>query len=438
MKLKITHGGTSTEREEKIRTKGYAKNDESFWDPQIHAVTRPTRKLSFSYFLLEYGGPQKRHVIAGIDGELRWALPLPVPVVKDINHGFGPGWFDPDTPAFVLQRESALWLSPLSFGRPVKGKMFAKKFAFDGSRFGISKIYQHHELTPGKRGYLLNITADKNGKRRIESIILEAGRQNEMGSIIAEWDFGEIIAEYMKANGESEQAIGRFVRHGADWLHINSAIYSPSDHTIIASGRENFFIKVGYTDKKIKWLFGDITKHWYVSYPGSLQKLALKVNGAGAYPTGQHSLSLAKIGGEDVLLMFNNGEKSYNQLQSVPAGGILLSSLAQAWKIDETAKKATLHWQYDGRIHSPVCSSVYQSALAPFWGKNRKNTTNAAGSDFLVAYSRVSATGGLYKTVIHGIDSSKNKVLELETANFAKICSPWNTKIVHLSKLHFE
>ena len=247
--LNISYGSDQAKLKEKIRTGRYESNDKSFWDPKIQVIDKPSRKLGFSYFLLESGG-SNRHVIVDIDGELRWVLPYPA-VAEAKRHGFGIVWFDPDALAFVLLREGDLWLSPLSF--LVGEKIFSKKFAIDGSRFGFSQINQHHEIAPGKRGYLLNINANKKGTRRIESILLEVGKQSEMGRVLSEWDFGDIIADYMKTNGESKTAIDSFVHHGIDWLHINSAVYSPNNVSIIGSGRENFVIKVGYTDKKIKW-----------------------------------------------------------------------------------------------------------------------------------------------------------------------------------------
>lgn len=398
---------------QKIKTPRYKGNDESFWDPKIKKISSPTRELGFSYFLLE-SNANKRHVVMDIDGELRWALPLSEVKKRQSNlfrsdgrHTFGSLWFDPENASFVLQRDNKLYFSPITSANPPGADQ-----TFVINAHGLSNIFPHHDMNKGKQGYLLNINAVKNGEKRFESIVLEV---NSRGEVIKQWDFGDILTKYMKENGESDQKIGRFIRHGSDWLHINSTIYSPDDNTIIVSGRENFVIKVGYNDKKIRWIFGDPEKHWYVNYAQSLRKAALTVNGSGKPPIGQHSLSLIEFNGEKALLLFNNGKRSIEQLADVPAGRDLIYSLVQAWKIDEAGKTAELLWKYDAGIFSDFCSSVYQ-----------------AGTDYLVTYSRVLVSGNTYKVVTRGINQNKKTLFQMESNGR---CSIWNSKIINLHDL---
>lgn len=414
VRLRVSFDGytQSTGYTQKIRTLRYKGNDESFWDPGIKKISSPTRELGFSYFLFE-SNVNKRHVVIDIDGELRWALPLPEvkrqinPFRSDSRHTFGSVWFDPENASFVLQRDNKLYFSSITSANPPGADQ-----TFGINAHDLSNIFPHHDMNKGKQGYLLNINAVKSGEKRFESIVLEV---NSRGEVIKQWDFGDILTKYMKENGESNQNIGRFIRHGIDWLHINSAIYSPDDNTIIVSGRENFVIKVGYNDKKIRWIFGDPEKHWYVNYAQSLRKAALTVNGSGQPPIGQHSLSLIEFNGEKVLLLFNNGKKSIEQLPDVPAGRDLSSSLVQAWKIDEVGKTAELLWEYDAGIFSDFCSSVYQ-----------------AGTDYLVTYSRVPAAGNTHKVVTRGINQNKKTLFEMESNGG---CSIWNSKIINLHDL---
>ena len=395
-------GGRVAEYTQKIKTPRYSKTDENFWYPRIVAKVRPKKELSFSYFLFE-SGQNHRHVVADIDGELRWALPLPEvkaarrPLYRpNASHEFGSVWLDrTNVPTFVVHRDGKLIFSPLTSANSSNTKILP----IDASRFGISNIITHHEIAPGKTGYLVNITADKGGKRRIESIVLEVDRR---GTVLEEWDFGEIVAQYMRDKGDAN--ISRLVRPGVDWLHINSAIYS--DDSIIISGRENFVMKVGYRDKKIKWLFGDKAKHWNASYPSSLAQLALTVNGKP--PIGQHALSLITFNGQKALLL---QRQSIGQLPGVSQGKTLSSSLAQAWKIDEASKTADLLWEYDAGISSLFCSSVYQ-----------------AGTQYLVTYSLAPNN----KVVTRGIDQNKNILFESEGR-----CAPWNNKIIRLDDLRF-
>ena len=78
-----------------------------------------------------------------------------------------------------------------------------------------------------------------------------------------------------------------FVRPGVDWFHNNSAIYDPSDDSIIVSSRENFVIKLDHKTGQIIWIFGDPTKYWY-TFP-SLRAKALTLAPGGLYPIGQHA-----------------------------------------------------------------------------------------------------------------------------------------------------
>jgi arylsulfate sulfotransferase len=90
------------------------------------------------------------------------------------------------------------------------------------------------------------------------------------GQVLKQWNLAQIFRDTMLAKGDDPS---NFVRDGIDWFHMNSAIYSSADDSLIISGREQFVVKLDYETGRIKWLLGDITKHWYVDYP-SLRALA--------------------------------------------------------------------------------------------------------------------------------------------------------------------
>jgi len=86
-----------------------------------------------------------------------------------------------------------------------------------------------------------------NGKPSIEDFIIEIDRNS--GAIVHEWDFRNLL-------DENRIALGNWPADPVvDWIHINAVIYDPNDNTIIASGRHQGLIKVGYDDK-VKWIIG--------------------------------------------------------------------------------------------------------------------------------------------------------------------------------------
>ena len=212
--------------------------------------------------------------------------------------------------------------------------------------------YFHHELTRGKHGLLAELDAIDGGVTKLESILVEIGTN---GEVLKEWDLAPIFRAAMQAGGDDPS---NFVRDGADWFHMNSAIYVPTDDSLLISSRENFVVKLDYQTGRIKWLFGDTTKHWYVDYP-SLRALALKLT-AGKAPIGQHTLSIASNGD---LLLFNNGYGSLNQPLGSAAGVTLGFSTPSRYTIDERAGTAAEVWTYapEPPIYSDICSSTYET-----------------------------------------------------------------------------
>jgi arylsulfate sulfotransferase len=210
----------------------------------------------------------------------------------------------------------------------------------------------HHDLTPGKTGYLAEVDAFDNGVQKIETILAEITAD---GQVLRQWDMAPIFRNYMLAHGDDP---ANFVRDGIDWFHMNSAIYDPSDDTLIVSSRENFVAKLDYETGAIKWLFGDTTKHWYVDYP-SLRALALTLT-SGKAPIGQHALSLRPNG---ELLLFNNGFGSLNQPPGTATGETRSYSAPSRYVIDEKARTAAEVWTYthDGTLYSDLCSSAFET-----------------------------------------------------------------------------
>lgn len=222
----------------------------------------------------------------------------------------------------------------------------------------------HHDLAIGKTGLLAEMDAIENGVANEEATLAEL---SATGQVLKQWNMAQIFRDTMLAQGDDPSS---FVRDGADWFHMNSAIYSSADDSLIVSSREQFVVKLDYATGRIKWLFGDPTKDWYVNHP-SLRALALQLT-AGNPPIGQHSLSLDAKGN---LLLFNNGFASLNQPEGAPAGATIPYSAPVKYAIDEQARTAKAIWTYEhGRdLVSTICSSVME----------------AESNAYLVAYSSV-------------------------------------------------
>ncbi|MFL2534899.1 MAG: aryl-sulfate sulfotransferase [Candidatus Azotimanducaceae bacterium] len=339
---------------------------------EVNTHVRRSLKPSYSYFYIKssYGV----HVI-DIDGNFRWAANDQINAISSIY----------DRGTFKVFLDDELHELKLS------GQTLITKV----SQSGMSNIVAHHDVEIGKVGYLVEVDADKvnRSSRIIESVLLEIDSE---GNALKEWDFGIIFRDYIESEGYDS---GNFVRDGADWFHMNSAIYDPSDDSIIASSRENFVVKVGYESGELIWLLGDETKHWYVNYP-PLQSLSL--TSLDLKPIGQHSLSLI----EGDLALFNNGQLSFQTPEGVPKGVVLDTSPSSIYRINKDAKEAEVVWNYDPLIYSDVCSSLH------------RDSTSGDG-DYLITYSVVdrldkSDPKKPVRTLIRGINHDMETLFEFQ------------------------
>ena len=268
------------------------------------------------------------------------------------------------------------------------------RFELDGTSSMVnlsdpSFINFHHDLVPGKVGLLAEVDTLVGGTKSQESTLAEIDAD---GHVLKQWDMAAIFRAAMSAGGDDPSG---FVRDGIDWFHMNSAIYSPADDSLIVSSRENFVAKLDYQSGHIRWLLGDPTKYWYVRYP-SLRALALNLT-SGKMPIGQHSLSIAPDG---KLMLFNNGTASFNNPPDTPAGVNPGFSAVSKYAIDDTARTAAEVWTYEHNrdIWSDICSSAYQ--------------VNQGG--YLINYS---TAYGRTRAKLVGLDVSGNVAFDYEYPN---------------------
>ena len=375
-----------------VLTEPYLDPDSLYDQIVINKSINATSEIKHSYIFLESNARQGP-VIMDIDGYIRWVT----------NNPAGPsGGLDLLPFEYMSAKFDDGEIVMHLDGNLLKLRLSGEKTVSPIEAIGLTNILSHHEIEKGKYGYILNIDATKNEKSIIEAILLEVDSD---GNYIDHWDFGEIIANHMLENLEDPTAL---VRDGIDWFHMNSAIYDPSDDSIIVSARELFVMKVAYSTKEIKWILGDETKYW-AEFPSLL---AMSLYSSDIKPMGQHALSIT--GGQ--LMMFNNGQASFNQPEGEAAGEVLSTSLAMKWEIDEINMEAKNTWSYDAGIYSDVCSSAYEQ-----------------DGSYLVTYGSVNRRTSLKnKIIIQGLDTEKNVSYEFEHLGF---CSSWSGEIIRLESL---
>jgi hypothetical protein len=260
----------------------------------------------------------------------------------------------------------------------------------------------HHNYDLGKNGLLLEVNLNLEGASHVESTIFEV---NKSGVILDRWNISQIVRDAMSAAGDNS---ADFVRDGADWFHNNAATYWAATDTLVVSGREDFVIGIGYTDKQIKWILGDLSKAW-ATYP-SLRAFALTMAPGSIAPIGEHAVSITPDGN---LMLFDNGFHSYNQ---TPAGDDHTYSAPRKYSINLVTKTATEVWNFKHAesIYSPICSSVYQQ-----------------GSSYLIDYAH--GNDGYLHLV--GVGTQDRTAFEYTWAG--QCWDGWNTRIISLEGVRY-
>lgn len=283
----------------------------------------------------------------------------------------------------------------------------------DYTSVGVHEI--HHNLDAGKSGLILEVDT----QQYIESVLIEVNPFT--GEILKTWDFANIISQAMIAGGDDPSTFVRQVQNNNydfsspnDWFHNNAHWYRRADNTLIVSSRENFVIAIDYDSNAIKWIFGDQTKEWYVSFP-SLRPFALSaVNGPA--PEGQHAVSLTK---DDHLLLFDNGQESQHH---IPAGVHRNFSVPRKYEFDLAAKQMTQVWSYpnDNSVFSPFCSSVYEDLPL----------------NYLVAYAVVGGINANTTARILGLTPTGEKVFDYSYPS-GPCTVAYRAKPLHLESISF-
>ena len=371
-------------------TAAYADPNAIYDRPLVMSRRSAGQALGFDYFFMKsaYGPP----VVVDADGEIRWAQTGTQSSVASILRGNG---FD------VV--DASLGLSRLEL---------------DGNRSTIATVQPsssnytafQHNIDTGKVGMLVQPDTVVDGVANIESTLAEI---DDSGTVIAEWRMADILSNYMLAAGDDPSSI---VRPGIDWFHMNSAIYDPRDDSLVVSSRENFVMKIDYASGALKWIFGDPTKYWHDS--PSLREKALVLAGDGAYPDGQHSLSIAPTGD---LLLFDNGQPASLPPTTALQGENRAYSSVASYGIPAGSMTAVQHWSFDHgqAIKSPFCSSAQQA------------------SDGSVLISYATADNFAHARLV-GLDPARNVVFDFQYDSPTSCGTSWNAQMIALESLTFE
>jgi hypothetical protein len=376
MTLKVTAGVWK----DPFGPEGLYKNPEKII-PRNNAIA-----LDFSYMMLKATATGSTPVVLDTDGEVRWVGVRQGPTQSSIFY------------------DNAMYIgNGTSIRRTELDGRFSLVANYAGSN-GVTFV-GHHNYDRGKDGILIEV----NRTTEIEAAILEISPVT--GQVLRTFDLATIIENDMLAYGDNPSG---FVQRGVDFFHNNSATYWPEQNALVVSSRENFVIAIDYTTQKIKWILGDATKLWH-SYP-SLRRYELKMTGSSLAPIGQHAVSITSDG---QLMLFDNGKES---LVQSPVGASRWEGVPRKYAIDLATMTATETWSFahNPRVHSPICSSIYQD-----------------GTSYLIDY----ASEGLWNADalyvrLTGIDANKNIAFEYRyPGNWD---TGWNASPIHLDGLVFN
>lgn len=323
--------GTRTSMDLTLRAKAYVDPFGIYDKPTIVTPRDPSVALGFSYLYMKSG--EESPVIIDTDAQMRWVGPA-------VDSSFSSTFVDG---AFIIGGHKDPSVTRMELDGVETSSML-----------DLPNVeWFNHDVNPGRDGLLAGVDMMLGGVEAIQSNIVE---MTTTGHTLHHWDFAQIISDYMLANGDDPT---QFVHPGLNWLHLNSALYDPSDDSLIVSSREQFVMKIDYDTSAIKWIFGDPTKYWH-TFPSLRAKGITLTTAGGLYPIGQHRITIRADGS---LMLFNNGMPS-NGMPAGQAGEGRSYSAINAYVINPAKMTAKQVYSYlhDKSIKSNVCGSAYESS----------------------------------------------------------------------------
>ena len=270
------------------------------------------------------------------------------------------------------------------------GKIYAIYYIADGI---------HHDIYELPTGNLL-ITSSEMNSATTEDNIIEVDRGT--GHIVRSFD----LKNYLDANRLHEMDLDV-----NDWLHLNSIVYDPTDHSIIISSKaQSAVVKMTYPGMKIVWILGP-HDNWNAKFQ---PYLLTPVGENFEWSWSQHHATLfgPDVPGDDAvdILLFDNG--LYRSFEKATAYSPPESySRIVHYRINEASMTVEQVWEYGEENDAATFSGTRGSAyLLPngdvlgTWGAISKD---ALGNPL----ANIGTDGSTDETQIMEVDPSNNEVV---------------------------
>ena len=435
--------GSVTSTNVQLSTPSYTDPCSAVNQRVIQQYRTKTSDIPYDYFILKDFCSVNSPAIFDTDGNFRWVGTAGVPSFSHImQNNF----------IYSSDNKSGINRTAIESGEVSLNGQGTRPWA-DFSSYNVTNTGKHN-IDPGRNGTLLvEIDTNASLENQVESTVLEFNSSGQVANI---WDFHNIIQTAIAQNYPSsvydafapyDQAAPADAQHPpVDWFHINSALYNPSDNTLVVSSRESGVFAVDYdqTDinhpRKIHWILGDTRKVWYTYLSQYSLSLGSQSNNDGAAPVGQHAISIDSLGH---LLLMNDGLHS---IYENPAGLNRPLSFVTSYLLDLRNRLAYPSYAYyngsttynsSSSIYSDVCGSVYDFSGAHLVDyANEQIQSSGSGTSTQVDVQGVSASNNLiFRLIVPNLffqaPSSMDPML-------TGCSSGWNAVPLDLSNMVFQ
>ncbi len=318
-------------------------------------------------------------VVFDIDGNVRWYSPQSsYQVFTKLQNGRFIRTYTEGEEGNVMMEQDLL------------GKIYDIYYVADGI---------HHDVYELPTGNLLLTSSDLRSNTT-KDYLIEVDRKN--GHIVRSFDFKDILDP-----GRPHQVLQLATN---DWLHLNSIVYDPSDHSIIISSKaQSAVVKLSYPAMKIKWILGP-HDNWSPKYQ---PYLLTPVGDDFEWQWSQHHATLYNPTNPgdpsiDILLFDNGNYRSFTSATAYPPSDWY--SMVSHYRINESTKTVQLVWEYGRELGSATFSAARGSA----YHLPNGNVLGTWGDIYRDAHGNPSDTNhnnGTAQTRIIEVDPSNNNVV---------------------------
>jgi arylsulfate sulfotransferase len=222
----------------------------------------------------------------------------------------------------------------------------------------LGKIYTIYNITDGVQHDIYELpdgnfllTSQDSTSNTNQDMILEIDRTS--GHIVRSIDLKKYLDPYRQPVPDGNDA---------DWLHLNSIVYDPTDSSIIISSRsQSAVIKMSYPDMKLQWILGP-HDNWSARFQPYLLR---PVGEAFEWPWTEHDATLyaqdpPSSHAMDILLFDNGLYRSYKLSTALNAGDSY--SRVVHYRVDQAKMTVEQVWEYGKERGSELFSVLLGSA----------------------------------------------------------------------------